>query len=474
MYCLLSWRRAGRVAALFAACLSASAAFAQPPYRPVRAFGGLDSGAGRFATPIAVATDNGGNVFFADYTRHFILKFHGGAGVAQFGGYGAMSGQLRYPRGVATDSAGNVFVADQGNQRIDKFDNNGAFLLCFGSYGPAPGQFRDPSGVAVDSFDNVYVADSTNNRIQIFDNSGSLISLFGGVGVAAGSFSAPVGVALDGAGNIFVADSDNYRIQKFTGVGQYLTQFGTYGKDAGRFGIPTGVATDAGGNVYVADPDNNRIEKFDNNGVFLGGIGAGYNGAGGSVGAAGTLSGQLRSPKGVAVDGQGNVWVADSGNARGQEFALAPASLSGVLAFDGLAAKAAAQNVTFTFRSNDGSADIVQTLAVPASGVYTLTGLFSKAGVLHIKPDKFLAVNVSVDLTGGNLSGQSATVEPCDANNDNSVDSTDFGILIGAFNTQASVPGSGYDEAADFNGDGSVDSTDFGLLIGNFNMLGAP
>ena len=66
------------------------------------------------------------------------------------------------------------------------------------------------------------------------------------------------------------------------------------------------------------------------------------------------------------------------------------------------------------------------------------------------------------------------TLPAGDANGDNSVDSTNFGVLIGAFNSSASVPGSGYDATADFNFDGVVDSTDFGLLIGEFGSVGAP
>ena len=61
-----------------------------------------------------------------------------------------------------------------------------------------------------------------------------------------------------------------------------------------------------------------------------------------------------------------------------------------------------------------------------------------------------------------------------DANADNSVDSTDFGILIGAYNSEADLPDSGYDPNADFNYDGHVDSTDFGILFDSFNAVGAP
>ena len=88
------------------------------------------------------------------------------------------------------------------------------------------------------------------------------------------------------------------------------------------------------------------------------------------------------------------------------------------------------------------------------------------------------AKNLAVKSSGvvvGSASGTVPAVElPCgDANNDNSVDSSDFGLLIGAFNTMGKVAGSGYDPAEDFNFDGSVDSGDFGLLIGEFNNVGA-
>ena len=247
---------------------------------------------------------------------------------------------------------------------------------------------------------------------------------------------------------------------------------GLTGQGAGQFGVVAGLATDASGNVFVADPDNNRIEKFDNNGVFLGGLGAGYNGVAGAVGSVGTRLGQFHAPQGVALDGQGNVWVMDTGNAREQQFAPASASVSGVLTFIAIVGNASAQQVTFTFRSTDGSADIVQALTVPAGGAWTLPYLFSKAGVLHIKPDKYLAVNLALNLSGGSLSGQNAAFRPGDANNDNFCDTGDFGALVGAYGSDASVAGSGYDPAADFNGDGLVDTTDFGLLVGSYGQQG--
>ena len=93
--------------------------------------------------------------------------------------------------------------------------------------------------------------------------------------------------------------------------------------------------------------------------------------------------------------------------------------------------------------------------------------------VIHIKSPLYLAANVSADATKGNVSGLRVSLRPGDANNDNSVDSTDFGLLIGAFGSDASIPGSGYDPTCDFQTATALfDSTDFGLLIGEFNNIG--
>ncbi len=146
-------------------------------------------------------------------------------------------------------------------------------------------------------------------------------------------------------------------------------------------------------------------------------------------------------------------------------------AVSGTLTFEGIASAAPAQNVVFSFRPADNSAIQTRTLAVPASGVFTLGGLPHKPYTLHIKGDKYLAVNVSVTVAG-NTSGVSATLAAGDSNNDNSVDSSDFTALIGSYNSDAAIPGSGYDARADFNSDGLVDSSDFTLLIGNFGKAG--
>ena len=90
-----------------------------------------------------------------------------------------------------------------------------------------------------------------------------------------------------------------------------------------------------------------------------------------------------------------------------------------------------------------------------------------------MKGDRWLQATVTVDATNGAVANVSLSLRGGDANNDNSVDSTDFGLLIGAYNSALVFSGSGYDASADFNCDGHVDATDFGILIGNYNTTGA-
>jgi len=153
-------------------------------------------------------------------------------------------GQLDDPKGVAVDSSGNIYVADARNDRIQKFDSSGNFILKWGTSciissglgcvdpdGAGPlelgdGQLDDPKGVAVDSSGNIYVADARNDRIQKFDSAGNFVLKFGSVGTGDGQLDDPHGVAVDSSGNIYVADKKNDRIQKFDSAGNFVLKFG--------------------------------------------------------------------------------------------------------------------------------------------------------------------------------------------------------------------------------------------------------
>jgi len=235
--------------------------------------------------------------------------------------------QFIFPAGVAVDAQGNVYVADIGDSKIRKITPSGAVSTLAGSTeGFADGtgssaQFDNPIGVAVDAQGNVYVADANNNKIRKVTPSGVVTTLAGStLGFADGTgssaqFSGPAGVTVDAQGNVYVADANNNKIRKVTPSGVVTTLAGSTlgfadgtGSDA-QFILPTGVAVDAQGNVYVAEWQNNKIRKVTPSGVVstLAGSTEGFADGTGS-------SAQFRSPTGVAVDAQGNVYVADRNN----------------------------------------------------------------------------------------------------------------------------------------------------------------
>jgi tripartite motif-containing protein 71 len=122
-----------------------------------------------------------GNLYIVD-SGNYSIKFSTSSGSSpspplgsfsdpsfnSWGSQGSEDGQFDGPTGISTDSQGMVYVADTGNNRIQKFDSNGVFILKWGSKGSGDGQFIGPSGITVDSSANVYVADSGNNRIEKF------------------------------------------------------------------------------------------------------------------------------------------------------------------------------------------------------------------------------------------------------------------------------------------------------------------
>jgi sugar lactone lactonase YvrE len=325
---------------LFLLLWSSVALFAQAPNISYPS-GTLTYTVGTTMTPLS-PTNKGGAVPVTIYGQ-----------VSTVGGEGCSAASFDYSRGITADKAGNVYVADSGSNIIRKITPMGVVTTIAGSkysIGSADGtgsaaSFSSPSGVTVDNSGNVYVADSGNNKIRKITPLGVVTTFAGSGGFgsadgtgAAASFSSPSGLTVDNSGNLYVADSSNNIIRKITPAGVVTTFAGsgyTGSNDSAgyraSFNIPTGLAVDSAGNVYVADTGNNKIRKITSAGVVTTLAGSGNAGS-----ADGTRSAaSFNSPKGVAVDQAGNVYVADADNNKIRK--ITPAGVVATLAGNDIA-----------------------------------------------------------------------------------------------------------------------------------------
>ena len=297
--------------------------------------------------PVGLAVDQSGNLYIADADNCAVRKVDAngiittvaGTGVCGYSGDGgpATSARIYFPYGLALDAKGNLYIADPNNYRIRMLAPNGTISTfagngkcCYaGDGGPATSaEIYFATGVAVDSAGNVYIADADNARIRMVDPSGTIstiagtgVSGFAGDGAAAAGarLSTPEGVAVDPSGNIYIADTGNSRIRILNAGGTISTSVGG-AIGAGGLAVqaflskPSGVVRDSAGNTYVSDAGNQLVRKVTSTGLIasVAGTGsAGFSGDGGSATAA-----QLSAPQQLALDRAGNLFIADSGNAR--------------------------------------------------------------------------------------------------------------------------------------------------------------
>lgn len=291
--------------------------------------------------PFNLSVDPAGNVYVPEHGGHRIRKITPSGTVSTVIGNGTgaytegtgTNAQVSQATGVFAAPNGNLYIVDHGNQRIRKMNAQGvtSFVAGNGIAGFADGtgtaaSFNWASTLVQDSQGNLIVTDQLNHRIRKIDSNGAVTTLAGngnaafadGQGTAA-SFYAPIGIAIDPQDNLYIGDNLNQRIRKITPTGLVSTIAGngiTGTSDgtgtAAQFNSPQGIALDTQGNLYVAEYSNHRIRKISSTGVVTTIAGTGATGFADGIGTCAIFN----APWGIAIDGGGNLYVAERDNHR--------------------------------------------------------------------------------------------------------------------------------------------------------------
>ncbi len=308
-------------------------------------FGSADGvrSAARFYAPLGVTMGGAGYIYVGDTINHTIRKVSfsgvattlaGLAGVAGSADGTGNAARFNQPRGMAVDGAGYVYVADMLNHTIRKISPAGEVTTLAGLAGAAgsadgtgsAARFNWPSSVAIDGAGYTYVTEFNNHTIRKISPAGEVTTLAGLAGVAgsadgtgsAARFYHPHGVAADGAGYLYVADDYNHTIRKISPSGEVTTLAGLAGVagsadgsgSAARFNMTLGLGVDRTGHVYVGE-NGHTIRKISPAGMVttIGGLASNPGGTDGTG-----IAARFRAPAAIAVDGDGNLYIADTWN----------------------------------------------------------------------------------------------------------------------------------------------------------------
>ena len=227
------------------------------------------------------------------------------------------------PNALVVDNSGNIYIADTNNYKIRKISPTGVVTTFAGSgkYSSVDGlgtaaSFQNPTGIAIDGIGNLYVTDLS--KIRKITPAGMVTTFAGsdtqgsadGIGTAA-SFFGLEGIAIDGLGNFYVTDGSKRNIRKINPSGLVTTLAGGGGAQWATDGIgtaasfisPRGIALDGSGNIFVSESNNGLIRKISPSGVVTTFAGSGQYGLG--------TAASFRFPYGLACDSLGNLYVAD-------------------------------------------------------------------------------------------------------------------------------------------------------------------
>ncbi|GAB3690764.1 hypothetical protein GCM10027592_08260 [Spirosoma flavus] len=224
---------------------------------------------------------------------------------------------MTFPTDLVVDKKGNLLIVDQSNWNIRKVTPEGTIttLAISNSTTTGAGLFY-PTGIALDADGNIFIADRARQRVCKLDTNGVLTTVAGnsvigfsgdGGPAVAAKLNYPNNVAVDSLGNLYISDEENYRIRKVDTNGIITTVAGTGVSALSGDGGPAiaatlnhtrGLTIDKNGNLYIADSGNNRIRKIDPNGIIT------------------TVAGstQLYQPNDVTIDIAGNLFIAENQN----------------------------------------------------------------------------------------------------------------------------------------------------------------
>ena len=285
------------------------------------------------SSPTAVSADGTGGIYIADSGNRRILR------ITQAGVVSTVASRLDTARDVAVAPSGDLLIADGRRVRLVTPAGLAVTLAGDGTFGyrgdggPATlAVLNGPSGVAVDNDGALYIADERNHRVRKVSISGIITTVAGtgspaapleGLPAVSTPLTAPEGVLTDPAGTLWITEYFGNRVRRLMAGGAILTiagngtaGFNGDGRPAtsAELQSPAQVAIDPSGNLYVADAGNHRIRKVSLSGIittFAGNGIAGFSGDGGQAG-----PGQLSSPRGIAFDNAGNLYIADTNNHR--------------------------------------------------------------------------------------------------------------------------------------------------------------
>ncbi|HSP54906.1 MAG TPA: NHL repeat-containing protein [Dehalococcoidia bacterium] len=275
------------------------------------------------ATPMGVAVGKDGRIYVTDTGGE--RKIHIYDSLWQEAGSFAppdTEASARIPVYLAIAPSGDVYVSDRGAAAIYIFTADGE------SKGQvtAPAGFEDwhPLGLTFDKDGNLYVADVTpeKHRVVVLDPAGNLKLTFGTQGEGEGQFWYPNGIAVDEQGRIFVADSNNGRMQAFDKDGKYLFKI-SRGMSSGDLSMPRGIAIDGQGRLLITDTSRGAVQAYQITDSGNDSVSSSPD-AKAPVKFIGSFAGDaatgnfLLYPNGMALDGQGKIYVADRAHNRVQ------------------------------------------------------------------------------------------------------------------------------------------------------------